>query len=410
MSGEVTAIPWKADKGVKNRWRVYVPPQPMPDGGATKAERVVRTAYSKSEALRWGQERREIVMEEYRARQRGELDARKPKVISFAKLTANEWLPYLRVLVAQQLRKPSSVEGIESLLAIHVTPFIGTLPINQISNSVMTRLIERWTCGGYHDLRGRPVRPTTNPKTINNRKTVVNAALKFAVERGHVALMPCRIEIRHVEGSEAEHYESEVYERLLDGARAVGDDRVHVALLLGGDAGLRRGEILALNCADVNLRSGKITVRRGIYWRRGREGREPIETLPKGKRVKPVSATARLLKALQTLIGGRKTGRVLTTSSGDQVTPKMLKLWVIRAEEAAGLPKTGRLHVLRHSHLTHLADAGATLLEIASQARHADLRITQRYLHAREGAAAAGVRRLEQHRAAEHAPTSGAAE
>jgi integrase len=282
-----------------------------------------------------------------------------------------------------------------------VVPFLGGRRLNEISNNIMTKVMERWIGGGYPDAKGKPVKPTSSPKTLNNRKTVVNACLRFAVERGHIPLMPCRIDIRHVETDEAEHYETGTYERLLEGALALNDARVYVALLLGGDAGLRRGEILALRCEDVKFKTREVTVRRSLYWRRASKGREMVETLPKGKKVKPVATTARLLLALKKICGER-TGRVLLTDEGGQLTPKIMKLWVIKAELAAGLPGTGRLHVLRHSHLTHLADAGASLLEIASQARHADLRITSRYLHAAGGAGGAarsGVNRLEEKRA-----------
>ena len=56
MAGEVTAKPWRS--GAKNRWEVYVPAQLMPDGGRTGADRRVVTAYSVTEALAWGKERR----------------------------------------------------------------------------------------------------------------------------------------------------------------------------------------------------------------------------------------------------------------------------------------------------------------------------------------------------------------
>ena len=47
-----------------------------------------------------------------------------------------------------------------------------------------------------------------------------------------------------------------------------------------------------------------------------------------------------------------------------------------------------------------VAEAGASLLEIASQARHADLRVTQKYLHASRGSARGAIDLLERKRAA----------
>jgi site-specific recombinase XerD len=91
---------------------------------------------------------------------------------------------------------------------------------------------------------------------------------------------------------------------------------------------------------------------------------------------------------------------VLLSDDSGQVTPKILRIWIRRAEKRAKLDETGRLHVLRHSHLTHLANAGASLLQIAEQGRHSDLRVTQRYLHRGAGAARSAVELLEAKRAA----------
>jgi integrase len=398
MAGEVTAKPWRT--GAKNRWEVYVPPELMPNGTKTAGDRKVVTAYSRTEALAWGKERRTQLIEEHRRRQRGSFAAKKPRVMTFTHLVMQLWLPHLRVLCAQQMRKPSSIEAVESVFKIHVEPFIGGKPINEITNAVMSELIRRWLEGGYPGPKGKPVKATSSPKTLNNRKTIVNAALKYAVEQSIIPLMPCRIAVKHVETEEAEHYDEKVYEQLLAGAVEV-DLRTYVAVLLGGDAGLRRGEILALNVEDVQSSASSIMIRRSVYWER-KGARRMIETLPKGKKIKSVAATARLMAALRKLVGSRRSGRVLLDDERGQVTPKMLRVWVRRAEKQAKLAQTGCLHVLRHSHLTHLADAGASLLEIASQARHSDLRVTQRYLHRSAGSARAAVDLLERKRAAGH--------
>lgn len=395
MAGEVTAKPWRT--GGKNRWEVYVPSQLMPDGGRTAADRRVVTAYSVTEALAWGKERRTQLIEQYRQQQRGAAAPKKTRVMTFTHLVMQLWIPNLRVLCAQQMRKPSSIEAVESAFRIHVEPFIGGKPLNEITNAVISELIARWLEGDYPGPNGKPVKATSSPKTINNRKTIVNSALKYAVEQGVIPLMPCRIAVKHVETEEAKHYDEADYEKLLTGA-IEEDLRTYVAVLLGGDAGLRRGEILALNVEDVNVSAGSLTIRRNVYWER-RGARRMVETLPKGKKVKSVAGTSRLLAALKKLVGSRRTGRVLLNDGGGQVTPKLLRVWIRRAEKRAELAQTGCLHVLRHSHLTHLANAGASLLEIAEQARHSDLRVTQKYLHRAAGAARSAVDLLERKRA-----------
>lgn len=397
MSGEVTAIPWK---GSNTRWRVYIPPQPMPDGGKTDAERVVRTAYSKTEALEWGKARRSELIEEYKARLRGELEAKRPKVMTFDTLVTKHWFPFLHTRVKQQTRKLSGVEANESIYKFHLKPFVGHKTLDQITNSVVTSLIIKWGNGGYAGPDGEAVRATNSPKTLNNRKTVLNAALRFAVKEGHLALMPCHIDVGHVETEESSYYDADTYEALLGGAVEDGL-RTYVAALLGGDAGLRRNEILALDVKHVHFDSATITIAKNVYWAKDdKEERHCIETLPKGKKIKSVAATKRLLAALKKLVGDRKSGRVLLSDEGGQVTPKMLRVWMRRAEKCAGVKVRGGWHILRHSHLTHLGESGATLFQIAEQARHNDLRVTQKYLHRGAAAATAAIELLEKKRTA----------
>jgi integrase len=310
VAGEVTAKPWRT--GAKNRWEVYVPSELMPNGTKTAGDRKVVTAFSITEALAWGRERRTQLIEEHRQRQRGAFAVKKPRVMTFTHLVMQLWIPNLRVLCAQQMRKPSSVEAVESVFKIHVEPFIGGKPLNEITNGVMSELIARWLEGGYPATNGKPIKATRSPKTLNNRKTIVNSALKYAVEQGVIPIMPCRIAVKHVETEEAAHYDEADYERLRLGA-AEEDPRVEASVLLGGDAGLRRGEILALNVEDVNFSASSITIRRNVYWER-RGARRMIETLPKGKKVKAVAATARQIASLKKIVGSRRTGRVLQSS------------------------------------------------------------------------------------------------
>ena len=56
-----------------------------------------------------------------------------------------------------------------------------------------------------------------------------------------------------------EFYEFEDYAPLVEGAGRV-DLRTQVAILLGGDAGLRRGEITALRQTDVDLRRRQLRI------------------------------------------------------------------------------------------------------------------------------------------------------
>ncbi len=344
-------------------------------------------------AREWGERReRELFAKGPPNKDEPEKPSKVPTVVAFSK----EWLRKLKT----DMTKPSSLEGIESILRIHLLPFIGTRRLDQVFDASITGLKEQWMKGGHEYVdqfgRTRKARPTSNPKTWNNRLTVLHSMYVFAVKSKPPALdrLPCTIELHAVDGEdEADFYDHETYERLVEGA-SKADAQVLAAVLLGGDGGLRRNEILALNLDDIDFRSGQLFVRRSVFWTKGKA----IVTTPKGAKAKPVPCTPRLLKALRACRHLRGE-RLLYSDDNSPVTPKLLKLWVMQAESRAGLPKTGRIHVCRHTFASHMAMAGVPARTIQELARHSDLSSTMRYMHLSPSAVKEGIDMLARSRA-----------
>ena len=113
------------------------------------------------------------------------------------------------------------------------------------------------------------------PKTVNNVLTVLNVLLKKAVEK-----------------PSAGFYDFDDYERLgLVAAAKAKEPAAYLIVLLGGDRGLRCGEIIALEWSDVDLGKQQLCVQRSEW--RGHV------TAPKGGRSRYVPRTARLASALR---------------------------------------------------------------------------------------------------------------
>ncbi|NVJ16762.1 hypothetical protein [Myxococcus sp. AM010] len=90
------------------------------------------------------------------------------------------------------------------------------------------------------------------PKAVNNVLVVLNTVLKTALKWGVIGQMPATLERLEVAPSAMAFYEPHEFERLEEAAAEVG--RQHLAFtLLGGEAGLRCGEIIALEHTDVSL-------------------------------------------------------------------------------------------------------------------------------------------------------------
>ena len=177
----------------------------------------------------------------------------------------------------------------------------------------------------------------------------------------------------------------EDYERLVEAAAQV-DERALIAVLLGGDAGLRTGEMIALEWTDIDFRRSLLHVNRAEW--EGHIG------MPKGGRARTVNMTSRLAAALK---GHRhlKGPRVLRSDDESTADRDALSSWIKRAERRAGLPITGRLHILRQTFCSRLAIRGATTKAIQELAGHASPTTTQRYMHLSPAAKESAIRLLE---------------
>ncbi|MEM1221512.1 MAG: site-specific tyrosine recombinase XerD [Verrucomicrobiota bacterium] len=134
-------------------------------------------------------------------------------------------------------------------------------------------------------------------------------------------------------------------------------------------SGLRVSELSELLMQSVNLDEGYLRVF-------GKGSKE---------RIAPIGSAA--IKAIQDyLAGGRphfvkaKTGSELFLSQqGRPISRKMI--WVLIKDHAAkaGIKKTIKPHLLRHSFATHLLEGGADLRAIQEMLGHADISTTQIY-------------------------------
>jgi integrase len=267
------------------------------------------------------------------------------------------------------------------ILRLHLLPYLGDRRLDEITDEAVA------------DLRARWVKSTSSRKTINNRLSILSSLLHVAIEWRRIAAMPCTIKLLNVDDQkEAAFYEHDGYERLVLAASQV-DPRTYAAVLLAGEGGLRRGEIIALQLTDVDTKAGRMIVRHNAFIEKGVEYIDSV----KGGKAKPIPLTPRLrdaLKAIRHLRGSR----MFYTDGGRSLTPKILKSWIIRAERKAGLPETGRLHIARHTFASHLAMAGVPARTIQDLARHSSLSVTARYLHLSPSATTEGIAMLDRAR------------
>ncbi|MBZ0266518.1 site-specific integrase [bacterium] len=341
----------------------------LPDGTLIRERRVAPVS-SKTAAVRWGQALEREVLE--RALTGAALERNRKKAVPTLAEFAPRWLDeYCRA----ERQKASGITRKESVLRVHLLPALGGKRLDEITDSDVQRL--------KVDLGERAA------STVNNTLTVLRRLLQVAIEWNVIDVMPCRIRLLPRTKNEAQFWDFDEYERLIEKA-AVVSPSAHMLVLLGGSAGLRLGEMIALRWTDVDLDRRRLTVNQNDW-------RGNVST-PKGGRAGVVDLCEQLHAAL---LGHQvhtrllsPDGRVLCLPDGSPLTEKRVRVFVERAEDLATLPHRG-VHCLRHTFGAHLAMKGASPKAIQELMRHADLAMTGRYTHLSPAARESAVRLLD---------------
>jgi integrase/recombinase XerC len=146
-------------------------------------------------------------------------------------------------------------------------------------------------------------------------------------------------------------------------------DRAVVETLYG--AGLRVGELVALDARDVDLQRGDARV-----W--GKGGKERIVPLPAAARA---ALEAYLRERRRPGLLGEPLFASLRAPGGAvrRLADRDVRRILARRARLSGVADRVHPHRLRHSYATHLLDMGAGLREIQELLGHASLSTTQRY-------------------------------
>ena len=345
---------------VNGGWEVDIRVQ-LPDGSVVR-ERRKASASSKQAAQKWAESRERVL-----------LVHGKPKPSAEGGRPADTDVERVRRSIPRRLREGESTEAErhrveESVFRVHLAKAFGETRLDAITTEDVQRLKASLT--------------ERAPKTVNNVLTTLSVVLKTAVEWGVIERVPCSIKLLKAPKSEASFYDFDDFERLVEAARS--EAPALIVVLLGGEAGLRCGEMMALEWPDVDLAKRQLTVARSEW--------KGHVTTPKGGRLRYVPLTRRLTDALRDARHLRGP-RVLCDGAGKPLTQKVIQVLVRRTARRANV-KPG-VHILRHTFCSHLAMRGAPARAIQELAGHQDLGTTQRYMHLSPAALDAAIRLLE---------------
>jgi integrase len=280
----------------------------------------------------------------------------KPPVVAKEVPTFAEYANEFMRTYAVANNKPSEQHQKRTMLKHHLLPAFGPMQLDAIK----VHAIEK--------LKAKMLEKGSSRKLVNNVLACLGKMLRYAHQIEVLDSVPS-IQRLKIAPQKFDFFTYEELARVL--AAAKGDPQWYALLLVGADAGLRQGEMVALEWGDIDLVAGTLTVRRSSW--RG------IVGSPKSGCDRKLPLTDRLrsaLKAARHLRGER----VFSQPSGTPLTQSAIECGLMRISKRAGLRRFGT-HVLRHTFCSHLAMRGAAPKAIQELAGHTTLTMTLRYMH-----------------------------
>ena len=244
--------------------------------------------------------------------------------------------------------KPSTREGVQSLLDRQLLPAFGSKPLDRIAPAQVGRWFDRFS--------------RTAPGNANHALDLLTQIINFAIARGHLETNPARDVKRNPRRMLSRFLSREevarlhrVLDRQTRDSRREQADIIRLLLLTG----CRRSEILRLRWSEVD------------------RDRLVLADSKTGPRIVPLNTPARRILERRPRGGSP----FVFPSPRDPARPRNrnLPFWY-RARREAGIEGV-RLHDLRHTHASHAVMNGVPVPVVSRLLGHSDVRSTLRYAH-----------------------------
>lgn len=308
-----------------------------------------------------------------------------------ARMTVSTFLASWLENAAKPRLRESTYATYEVAIRLHINPQIGGVTLAKLTplhvRGILSKMAEsKRKHGGEY-----------GPRRQQYALKVLARALKQAVKWGMLTRNVCdavesprvpKHEIKPLDGTQAVAF-----------LKAVEASPIKALFVLAIDAGMRQGEILALQWDDVDLRAGTLSVRRTLHQKKGRQFSTSEPKTAKGRRL--IDLTGIALEALQehrvqALAAGRMGFPwVFCDAKGNNLTRNVVNGEFHRLRKAAGVPRI-RFHDLRHTSASLLLSAGVHPKVVQERLGHSQIAITlDTYSHVMPGMQREAARKMQ---------------
>jgi len=300
---------------------------------------------------------------------------------------ADDWLRRIR---ARGLA-PKTLEAYTDFVEHHPAPAfgekrLGALTRNDIEGYLVVKMssprkgrapAKTSTQGDKHTTPPLPL--PLAPRTVAHHLTVLKAILSDAVDHGHLATSPAakvKAPARRDRDDALQFLQPDEIARLLD----VAEQPWRTLYLLAVHTGLRRGELLGLRWSDLDLRAGRLAVRRSRSRVPDGQGGCDVKDSPLKTRHsrRTVDLSPAVVEALLVFPAGDDPERdyvLRSRTGGGPIDPHNVdRAWKrhLMAARLADRP----FHSTRHTHASLLIAAGVHPKAIQARLGHASITTT----------------------------------
>lgn len=318
---------------------------------------------------------------------RKELEGAKDRRVSIksGKMTLHIWLDHWLATIVAPGKKPKTVRFYRQVCEFYISPRIGHIKLEALDADHIRGMIADLKLGGF------------SPRTIRHAYTVLRTTLTQATGDRKINYNPILSVAPPIVPKGKGIPLTEIEAAVL--LSVVEVHRLYALYVLAIELGIRKGELLGLEIAGLDLDRRTITIAQQVL---DIDNRVSIERYTKNDRIRTLPLTPRQCAILRVRLeqimaeGTQVSGLLFASERGTPMSERNLDRHFKAACVSAGIRtrKTGKetkrgktiltstlnFHLLRHTCLSWLGDTGANKSVIQAVAGHADADVTDLYV------------------------------
>lgn len=267
-----------------------------------------------------------------------------------------------------QALRPSSVKDYRLLLANHIIPGLGRIPLAELKAAD----VDAW----YRKMGVSRI-PRARAKAYGLLRTILNSAKNDPD-------VPLTENPAHIKGAGRVPRATQIHPATLGELAVITEampDQLRLAVQLGAWCALRYGEVFELRRKDLDTTSGVVHIRRAVVWIKGQVTNDRPKT---SAGVRDVTMPPHLLPMvtahLDRHVAKRPDALLFPDSEGRNMRPSGFQRPWHAARAAAGRDDL-KFHHLRHTGAVLAAQSGATLADLMGRLGHATPAMAMIYQH-----------------------------